>query len=140
MHTGQNSIVPESSLPQIEQTRRDSVFMGLTAPVVRLDPAFKDEWDQAQRDGTTVAAAGAWISDGKYFGRPEVSARTKAILTLGGFQYAMNYRQALKRQMAWQAALGQVFKKVDFIALSTLQQLPPKISRFWGSALLKHKS
>ena len=67
--------------------------------VVRLDPAFKDEWDQAQRDGTTVAAADAWISDGKYFAKPEVSARTKAILTLGGFQYTMNYRQALKTHL-----------------------------------------
>jgi amidase len=105
--------------------------------VVRLDPVFKREWDQAQRDGITVAAAGAWISDGKYFRKPEVSARIKAILTLGEFQYTINYRQALKRQGAWQGALRQVFKKVDFIALPTLQQLPPKISRFWCSALFE---
>jgi hypothetical protein len=31
MQTGQNSIAPANSLPQIEQTRRDSVFIGLTA-------------------------------------------------------------------------------------------------------------
>jgi amidase len=105
--------------------------------VVRLDEAFKHEWDQAQRDGITVAAAGAWLNDGKYFGKPDVSARTKAILTLGEFQYAMNYRQALKRQVVWQETLRQVFEKVDFIALPTLQQLPPKISRFWGSALFE---
>jgi hypothetical protein len=30
MQTGQNSIAPENSLPQIEQMRRDSVFMDLT--------------------------------------------------------------------------------------------------------------
>jgi amidase len=33
--------------------------------------------------------------------------------------------------------LRHVFEKVDFIALPTLQQLPPKISRFWGSALFE---
>jgi amidase len=105
--------------------------------VVRLDDAFRDAWDQAQRDGITVAAAGAWLSDGKYFGKPDVSARIKAILTLGEFQYATNYRQALKRQAVWQETLRQVLEKVDFIALPTLQQLPPKISRFWGSALFE---
>jgi amidase len=105
--------------------------------MVRLDETFKDEWDQAQRDGITVAAAGAWLSDGKYFSKPDVSARIKAILTLGEFQYAMNYRQALKRQVVWQETLRHVFEKVDFIALPTLQQLPPKISRFWGSALFE---
>ena len=105
--------------------------------VVRLDPAFKSDWDQAERDGITVAAAGAWISDGKYFSKPDVSARIKAILTLGEFQYAMNYRQALQRQVAWQATLRQIFEKVDFIALPTLQQLTPKISRFWGPALFE---
>ena len=31
MQTGQNSIVPKISLPQIEQVRWDSVLMGLTA-------------------------------------------------------------------------------------------------------------
>ena len=49
----------------------------------------------------------------------------------------MNYRQALKRQVVWQETLRQIFEKVDFIALPTLQQLPPKISRFWGSALFE---
>src|SRR5260370_13921793 len=32
-----------------------------------------------------------------------------------------NYRNALQRQAEWQDALRQVFKKVDFIALPTLQ-------------------
>src|SRR5580704_1908691 len=31
MHTGQHSIAPESSQPQLGQVRRSSVFMGLTA-------------------------------------------------------------------------------------------------------------
>jgi hypothetical protein len=32
MHTGQNSIAPESSLPQIEQVRWGSALMVLPAP------------------------------------------------------------------------------------------------------------
>jgi hypothetical protein len=32
MQTGQNSIAPENSLPQIEQVRWDSVFMDLIVP------------------------------------------------------------------------------------------------------------
>ena len=31
MHTGQNSIPPENSLPQLGQTRLSSMFMGLIA-------------------------------------------------------------------------------------------------------------
>jgi len=36
MHTGQNSIAPENSLPQLGQMRRDSGFMDLTALPKRL--------------------------------------------------------------------------------------------------------
>jgi Asp-tRNA(Asn)/Glu-tRNA(Gln) amidotransferase A subunit family amidase len=82
-----------------------------------LNQAFKAKWDQAETDAATVAAAGAWISDRKYFGKSDVSARTKAIITLGQFQYTANYQKALERQAKWQHALGQVFEKVDFIAL-----------------------
>jgi amidase len=106
--------------------------------VVPLDQAFKAKWDQAKRDGDTVAASGAWISDGKFFDKLiGVSARTKAIIALGEFDYATSYRNALRRQAAWQQALRQVFKKVDFIALPTLQKLPPRIPPIGKSALLE---
>jgi hypothetical protein len=59
-----------------------------------------------------VAAAGAWISDRKYFGKPGVSSRTKAIITLGQFQYTANHRNALKRQAEWQHALRQSLKRL----------------------------
>jgi amidase len=84
-----------------------------------------------------LAAAGAWISDRKYFGKSDVSARTKAIITLGQFQYTANYQKALERKAKWQHALGQVFEKVDFIALPTLQKLPPKIPLFGGGAVFE---
>lgn len=35
--------------------------------VLRLDPAFTKKWEQAENDGNTVAAAGAWISDQQYY-------------------------------------------------------------------------
>src|SRR6266478_9595549 len=95
--------------------------------VVPLDQAFKAKWDQAKKDGDTVAAAGAWINYKNYFGKLGVSAKTEAIIALGEFEYTTNYRNALQRQAEWQSSLNQVFKKVDFIALPTLQTLPPTI-------------
>ena len=93
--------------------------------VVQLDDSFRKAWEQAKRDGNTLAAAGAWLSDSKYFGRPGVSAKTIAIMALGEYEYSVNYRGALKRRAAWKAELQKVFKTVDFIAVPTLQSLPP---------------
>jgi amidase len=101
-----------------------------------LDDAFRAKWAQAQNDGTTVAAAGAWISDGKYSSKLGISARTKSILLVGAVDYT-TYRQALARRAAWQRTLSEVFKKVDFIALPTLQTLPPKIPPSLKIDLLK---
>lgn len=106
--------------------------------VLQLNQAFKAKWDQAKKDGDTVAAAGAWISDRKYFDKLiGVSARTKAIIALGEFDYTTNYRNALQRQGAWQHALAQVFKTVDFIALPTLRRVPPTIPLVGNIALLE---
>jgi amidase len=96
--------------------------------VIALDQAFEEKWDQAKKDGTTLAEAGAWISDGKYFDRlTGVSARSKAIIAWGEFHFATSYQNALRRQAAWQQALDEIFKKVDLIALPTLQKLPPNM-------------
>src|SRR4029077_11033294 len=38
MHTGQNSIAPENSLPQLGQARRPSAFMGLAAFQPQSEP------------------------------------------------------------------------------------------------------
>jgi amidase len=100
-----------------------------------LGQRFKAAWDQAKKDGDTLAAAGAFLNDRKFFGKFGVSAKTEAIIALGQFEYTTNYRNALKRQAKWQYALREVFKKVDFIALPTLQALPPTISIFGDTAL-----
>jgi Asp-tRNA(Asn)/Glu-tRNA(Gln) amidotransferase A subunit family amidase len=106
----------------------DEALVRAQFKVVRLDPAFKEKWDQAKRDGNTLVAAGVWISDGKFFDKLiGVSARTKAIIALGGFDFVTNYQGALRRQAAWQQSLQETFEKVDFIAVPTLQKLPPKI-------------
>jgi amidase len=95
--------------------------------VVVLDEAFKAKWEQAKKDGNTLAAAGAWISDQKYLDKIRVLARTKAVIALGRLLYPTQYREALLRQREWRHTLSQIFKKVDFIALPTLQTLPPTI-------------
>jgi amidase len=105
--------------------------------VIQLDQAFKAKWDQAQRDGDTLAAAGAWLSDRKYFGKLGVSSKTEAIIALGEYEHTTNYQNALKRQAEWQSALRQVFKKVDFIALPTLQTLPPASPPLGSTALFE---
>ena len=59
-----------------------------------------------------------------------MSLRTKAIVTLGAVDYTTTYGPALRRKYAWQAAIGEVFKNVDFIALPTMQKLPPHLPLF----------
>jgi len=105
--------------------------------VTTLDQGFKAKWDQAKRDGNTVAAAGAWISDRDYLSKSGVRARTIGVIVLGRVLYPAQYRQALQRRTQWQHALNQIFKKVDFIALPTLQSLPPTIPSIGKIALLE---
>ncbi len=105
--------------------------------VVRLGEGFKNNWDQAKTDGNTVAAAGAWISDQKYARKVGVRARTMAAILLGRVLYPAQYSAALHRQAQWQHALRHVFKEVDFIALPTLQKLPPRVPFIGRIALLE---
>jgi len=102
--------------------------------VVTLDGGFTSAWDQADRDGTTVAAGGAWLNDHFWADKPGVTARTKAVLALGAITYeSAAYQSALQRQHQWQLALRHVLRRVDFIALPTLNALPPKVPPFLGS-------
>lgn len=103
--------------------------------VVRLGPAFKKQWEQAQKDGKIVAAADAWLSDRQFEGKKGISFLTKAVFALGEVEYNLRYAAALKRRAAWQRSLREVFRKVDLIAVPTLQSLPPKFP-FWGSSIV----
>jgi amidase len=122
--------------PKIDKAVDNALAQG-HFQVIALDKAFTAKWEQAKKDGDTVAAAGAWINYKKYFGKLGVSAKTEAIIALGEFEYTTNYRNALQRQTEWQYALSQVLKKVDFIALPTLQKLPPTIPLIGRIALLE---
>ena len=92
--------------------------------VVQLDASLSERWEQAKADGNAMAASGAWISDQKYRFTPGVSARTKVIILTGRINYATKYQGALARRGDWQATLAETFKKVDFIAIPTLQRSP----------------
>jgi Asp-tRNA(Asn)/Glu-tRNA(Gln) amidotransferase A subunit family amidase len=105
--------------------------------VITLDRGLTAKWDQAKKDGNTLAAAGAWISDQNYGSKKQVLLRTKAVILLGQILYPDAYRQALHRRAEWQNTLRQVFRKVDFIALPTLQALPPTIPFIGRIALLE---
>lgn len=113
----------------------DATLAAKRFKVVRLSPAFKKQWVQAQKDGRVVAAADAWLNDRQYEDKKGISFLTKAVFALGELEYKLNYDAALKRRATWQRSLREVFKKVDFIAVPTLQSLPPKFP-FWGSTVV----
>ncbi|OYW70972.1 MAG: amidase [Verrucomicrobia bacterium 12-59-8] len=103
--------------------------------VITLPASFKQQWEQAQKDGKVVAAADAWLSDRQYDNKKGVSFLTKAVFALGQMEYHTSYDAALKRRPHWQHTLRELFKHVDFIAVPTLQGLPPKFP-FWGSSVV----
>ncbi len=122
--------------PKIDQAVDETLAQG-QFQVVKLDQDFKKKWDQAKNDGDTVAAAGAWLTDRDYISKSGVRPRTIAVIVLGRVLYPALYRQALQRQAQWRHALNQIFKKVDFIALPTLQSLPPTIPSIGNIAVLE---
>jgi amidase len=98
--------------------------------IVELDDQFRQKWEAAKTDGNTVAAGGTWLSNKGFQLAPGVSARTKAIITVGQTTYTTTYAAAVRRQGAWQQTLDGVFQTVDIIALPTLQQAPPLLPLF----------
>jgi amidase len=105
--------------------------------VVALDDDFRDKWEQAKRDGNAIAAAGVWISDKAFRQTEGVTSRTKAAIFAGRISYPKRYRQALARRAEWQNSLREVFTKVDFIALPTLQTTPIAIPKILNVGILE---
>jgi Asp-tRNA(Asn)/Glu-tRNA(Gln) amidotransferase A subunit family amidase len=93
--------------------------------VIQLDDSFREKWQDATRDGNTVAEAGAWISDQRFQIALGVTPRTQSVIRLGQITYTTTYRGALARQAAWQQTLKNAFDQLDIIALPTLQKAPP---------------
>ena len=105
--------------------------------VVRVDDRFKAAWIQADADGTAVAAGGAWQTEGVYLDKLGVTTRTKAALLAGRVTYDTTYPAALQRRTGWKRELRRVFQKVDFVAVPTLQTLPPRVPFFLGTSLFE---
>lgn len=101
---------------------------------VTLSRRFQEKWVQADKDGKVVALADAWINDEKYADKKGVSPMTKLVIDQGKMDYNLHYKEALKRKAAWQRDLRQVLNTVDFIAVPTLQNLPPKPPK-WESSV-----
>ena len=98
--------------------------------VVRLDDGVLEKWEQATKDGNMIAAAGVWISDQEFLFASGVSRRSKAAIRAGRLAYRTSYDEAVARQAEWQNTLEEIFKKVDFMALPTVQTPPKPIPRF----------
>ena len=121
----------EGTAPEIDKAIDD--LLAVTGfKILKLNSKFQAQWKQAEKDGKTVALADAWLNDQKYTNQKGVSLLTKLVILSGELDYNGDYQAALSRKSEWQRALRQVFKQVDFIALPTLQDLPPKMP-FWGS-------
>ena len=105
--------------------------------VVALDDEFREKWEQAKKDGTAVASGGVWLSGRKYVSKTGVSALTKTVLKVAGLSYPDSYLKAVARQREWQNTLRAVFRKVDFVALPTLQTTPPIILPGLGIGIME---
>jgi Asp-tRNA(Asn)/Glu-tRNA(Gln) amidotransferase A subunit family amidase len=119
--------------PAIDKTL-DNALAAKHFRVVKLNRAFKAKWNEADKHGRTLAIADAWLNDRKYMDKNGVTGTTKAGILLGELEYKNNYRAAKLARPEWQNTLRQVFKKVDFIAVPTLQKLPPRVPFFGRSA------
>ena len=106
----------------------DEILAQAGFQVVPLSDRFREKWEQATKDGNAIAAAGVWISDNKFRRAHGVSTRTKAAILAGRTAYRTSFEPAVARQAEWQSALDEIFTKVDFIALPTLQTPPPPLS------------
>ncbi len=117
-------LILEDTDPKIDQAV-DEALAKTGFQLVPLDVGLRKEWEQAKKDGNTIAAAGAWISDKRFLYAFGVSARTKSAIRAGQLAYPTDYHEAVGRQAQWQNTLKEIFRKVDFIALPAVQT-PPK--------------
>jgi len=119
--------------PAIDQ----AIDRALTASgfkIIRLGPAFKEQWKQGEADGKTIAQGDAWFSNQRFLNESGVAATTKVIISQGEIDYKMGYKDALRRQKSWQRDLSRTLAKVDFIAVPTMQTLPAAYP-LWGSSV-----
>lgn len=105
--------------------------------VVPLGDDFRKKWQQATLDGDNVAATGAWLSDSQYRFKLGVTNRAKSVMGVGQISHSTSYQAALARREAWQNALKDVFKRVDFIAVPTMKSTPSMIPPNFGYGVIE---
>src|SRR5205814_6946475 len=77
--------------PKIDQAIDDALAK-TGFQVVELDDRLSDKFEQAKKDGTTAAAEGALISDGRFEFALGVAARTKSVIQYGQLNFTTGYR------------------------------------------------
>jgi amidase len=70
----------------------DDALKACEFQVVRLGDDFRDQWGQAQSNGSTIAITDGWLSDRQYLGKPGVALTTQATILLGQLQYNTAYK------------------------------------------------
>ena len=79
----------KSTDPKIDQAIDDALAKA-EFQVVELDESLSDKFEQAKKDGSTVAFSGAWISDERFQFALGVTARTQSVLRLGRLGHAVD--------------------------------------------------
>lgn len=105
--------------------------------VVRLSDKFVRNWEQAEKDGRTIAESAGWMTDHPLLDEPGISGITKAAIRLGHLSFQSGYEQAIARRPIWQQILENEFNKVDLIATPTLTGQPPRITFLGRTATLE---
>ena len=95
--------------------------------VIPLDDGFREKWERAKRMAIRSPPRALGSATNNSVLQLGVAARTKSAIRAGQIAYATGYEEAVARQAEWQNTLKEIFTKVDFIALPTLQTPPPPI-------------
>ena len=104
--------------------------------VVPVSTEFLKEWEQAQRDGNLVAAAGSYYNNQKIRREQGVGWRARIAIWFGDVVFSNKYsdeakrQQAIARRDAWRNTLRRTFQEVDAIALPVLRKAPLKRNLF----------
>ena len=123
--------------PAIDQAV-DDALAAAGFQIVQLGKKFQAMWDRAEKDGQIVAHTDAWANDREYALTKGVEWKTTAFIVTGRLLSGKCYRDALKDRAEFRAKISEVLKSMDFIALPTLQTVPPRIppwSRIFGGNL-----
>jgi amidase len=122
--------------PKIERAI-DAALAAAGFQVVWLSDRFKNDWIEAQANGSAIAFGDGWLNDRQYLLKPGVSLVTQSIIGTGQVQYNTIYPRALKEMGAWRKALDRTFDRVDFVALPTVKFVPARIPFFGRSAVFE---